>query len=71
MSVVVAAEVILAVAALTDQLITITDRLKRVPYMSREELIVLLREAGVDTDKLISEAKADLEKLRLELKGGS
>ncbi len=70
MSVVVAAEVILAIAALSDQAITIMGRLKTVPHMTREELITLLGEAGVDTDKLIDEVVADLERLRSEVKGG-
>ena len=69
MSIAIDASLLLAIAALSDQAITIIDRLKRAPYMSREELKELLRGMGVDTNVLIDQVQADLEKLRAEMKG--
>lgn len=68
MSIVIDATWLLAIAALSDQAITIIDRIKRSPYMSREELAELLKGMGVDTDELIDQVQADLEKLRAQIK---
>jgi hypothetical protein len=69
MAIGVDAGLLLAIAALTDQGIAIFDRLKRVPFMSRDEIVALLGELGVDTNTLIDQVQADLEKLRAEVGG--
>jgi hypothetical protein len=38
--------------------------------MSREEKIALIKEHGVVSDELIDKVQADLELLRIEVRGG-
>ncbi len=64
------AATILFLLALSDQAISMADKLKKLPYMSREEKIALIKEHGGVTDELIDNVQADLEMLRIEVKGG-